>query len=349
MPELPGTRVVQVDIAGDQLTVSDTFVLDGTYISARMTDDVARLVLHADPQQALPFVTPAVPGEAATERAQQMNREVVEQASAEDLLPHWRRLAEDGTVTEEGTLVDCDAAHAPNTFSGFGMVTVVSVDLSDGLRRGHHLQRRGGRDGRRPDRVRVAGAPLRRGAGVGRLGIDVRDRRCASRRSNHGTDIHRFDISDPHGGRVRDVRPRRRRRSSTSSRWTSTTATCASPPRPAAPWETGAGESESHVVVLAPNGDTLAPIGHVGGLGRGETIQSVRFIGSVGYVVTFEQTDPLYTIDLSDPANPHVAGELKILGFSAYLHPVGDGKLLGSVRTRPRKAGNSERRSRSST
>ena len=57
---------MQVDIAGDQLTVGDTFVLDGTYISARMTDDVARLVLHADPQQALPFVTPAVPGDAAT-------------------------------------------------------------------------------------------------------------------------------------------------------------------------------------------------------------------------------------------------------------------------------------------
>jgi Beta propeller domain len=46
-------------------------------------------------------------------------------------------------------------------------------------------------------------------------------------------------------------------------------------------------------------------------------------------VVTFEQTDPLYTIDLSDPAAPRVAGELKILGFSAYLHPIGDGRLIG--------------------
>ena len=55
----------------------------------------------------------------------------------------------------------------------------------------------------------------------------------------------------------------------------------------------------------------------------------MRFLGDVGYVVTFEQTDPLYTIDLSDPPSPRVAGELKILGFSAYLHPVGDGLLLG--------------------
>ena len=55
----------------------------------------------------------------------------------------------------------------------------------------------------------------------------------------------------------------------------------------------------------------------------------MRFIGDAGYVVTFRQTDPLYTLDLSDPAHPRVRGELKILGYSAYLHPVGDDLLLG--------------------
>ena len=55
----------------------------------------------------------------------------------------------------------------------------------------------------------------------------------------------------------------------------------------------------------------------------------MRFLGDVGYVVTFRQTDPLYTLDLSDPARPRVVGELKIPGYSAYLHPVGDGLLLG--------------------
>ena len=327
VPELPGTRVMQVDIAGDQLTVSDTFVLDGTYVSARMTDDVARLVLHADPQQALPFVTPAVPGEAATERAQQMNREVVEQASAEDLLPHWRHLAEDGTVTEEGNLVGCDAAHAPNTFSGFGMVTVVSVDLSDGLGAGITSNGAAGvmAGGQTvyasPDHLYVAAPEW-----VDWESMSATDLRVAS--GNHGTDIHRFDISDPKAaeyemsghvdGELVDQFAMDEHEG--NLRVATTTGSA---------WETGAGESESHVVVLAPNGDTLAPIGQVGGLGRGETIQSVRFIGSVGYVVTFEQTDPLYTLDLSDAANPRVAGELKILGFSAYLHPVGEGKLLG--------------------
>ena len=82
-------------------------------------------------------------------------------------------------------------------------------------------------------------------------------------------------------------------------------------------------------MVLAPQGDALQEVGRVGGLGSGETIQSVRFLGTVGYVVTFAQTDPLYTIDLTDATKPRVAGELKILGYSAYLHPVGDGMLLG--------------------
>jgi uncharacterized secreted protein with C-terminal beta-propeller domain len=326
-PQLPGTRVVQVDVAGDRLKVSDTFVFDGTYISARMTDDVARLVLHADPQQALPFVTPAAPGDAATERAQQMNREVVEQASAEDLLPHWRRLAEDGTVAEEGTLVDCAAAHAPNTFSGFGMVTVVSVDLSEGLRAGIAASNAAGvmAGGQivyaSPEHLYVAAPEW-----VDYNTMSASDALVAAKQ--HGTDIHRFDISDPRAAKYEmsghvegDLVDQFAMDEQDGNLRVATTT--------GAPWETGASESESQVVVLAPKGDTLTTIGHVGGLGRGETIQSVRFLGSVGYVVTFRQTDPLYTIDLSDPTNPHVAGELKILGFSAYLHPVGDGKLLG--------------------
>ena len=88
-------------------------------------------------------------------------------------------------------------------------------------------------------------------------------------------------------------------------------------------------EPESFVTVLRESDGELAQIGQVGGLGEGEQIRSVRFIDEVGYVVTFRQTDPLYTIDLSNPEAPEVVGELKILGYSAYLHPVDDGLLLG--------------------
>jgi hypothetical protein len=97
----------------------------------------------------------------------------------------------------------------------------------------------------------------------------------------------------------------------------------------AAPVAPSPAPSESRVTVLRRDGETLAPVGLVSGLGKTEQIRSVRFIGDLGYVVTFRQTDPLYTIDLADPAKPRVAGELKILGYSAYLHPAGPGRLLG--------------------
>lgn len=70
-------------------------------------------------------------------------------------------------------------------------------------------------------------------------------------------------------------------------------------------------------------------VGMVEGLAKGETIKSVRFMGDTGYVVTFEQTDPLFVIDLKDSENPEVLGELKIPGFSNYLHPVTENYLLG--------------------
>jgi hypothetical protein len=83
------------------------------------------------------------------------------------------------------------------------------------------------------------------------------------------------------------------------------------------------------VRVLAQHGDRLVAIGALNGLGAGERIFAVRFIGPTGYVVTFRQTDPLHVIDLRDPRAPRPAGELKINGYSAYLHPAGPGLLIG--------------------
>jgi uncharacterized secreted protein with C-terminal beta-propeller domain len=91
---------------------------------------------------------------------------------------------------------------------------------------------------------------------------------------------------------------------------------------------TGSG-AQSQVSVLAEQGGELKVVGTAGDMGRGETVKAVRFIGDRGYVVTFRRTDPLYVLDLADPARPRVAGELKVPGYSAYLHPVADGLLLG--------------------
>jgi len=86
---------------------------------------------------------------------------------------------------------------------------------------------------------------------------------------------------------------------------------------------------DNAVLVLDEHGDRLVVTGRVDGLGKDESIQAVRWFGNLAVVVTFRQTDPLYTLDLSDPARPRVTGELRIPGFSSYLHPVGGGLLVG--------------------
>ncbi len=83
--------------------------------------------------------------------------------------------------------------------------------------------------------------------------------------------------------------------------------------------------SANRITVLDMNLKTVAEID---GIAEGETIQSVRYIGDYGYVVTFRQTDPLFVIDFKDMKNPKIVGELKIPGFSSYLHPF-NGYLVG--------------------
>lgn len=87
--------------------------------------------------------------------------------------------------------------------------------------------------------------------------------------------------------------------------------------------------SESNTNNLYVLNENLEIVGKVEGLAPGERIYSVRFMGNRAYMVTFVQTDPLFVIDLSDPTNPTVLGELKIPGYSKYLHPYDENHLIG--------------------
>ncbi|WP_254765982.1 beta-propeller domain-containing protein [Salinilacihabitans rarus] len=85
-------------------------------------------------------------------------------------------------------------------------------------------------------------------------------------------------------------------------------------------------DSVNDVYVLDSN---LEVTGEVQGLGEDERIYSVRFEGDEGHVVTFREIDPFYTLDLSDPTDPRVEGELKLPGVSEYLHPLEEDLILG--------------------
>lgn len=88
-------------------------------------------------------------------------------------------------------------------------------------------------------------------------------------------------------------------------------------------------DSESNTNNLYVLNENLEIVGKVEGLAPGERIYSVRFMENRAYMVTFVQTDPLFVIDLSDPTNPTVLGELKIPGYSKYLHPYDETHLIG--------------------
>lgn len=92
-------------------------------------------------------------------------------------------------------------------------------------------------------------------------------------------------------------------------------------------WLSEQDESENHVFVLGGE-STLNTLGRVDGIARGERIWSARFDGDKGYLVTFRNIDPLFTIDLSNPYAPQILGELKIPGVSTYIHPLDGERLL---------------------
>ena len=91
-------------------------------------------------------------------------------------------------------------------------------------------------------------------------------------------------------------------------------------------WDDGNNENGNAVYVYDGQ---MKLVGQITGIAPGEEIYSARFLKNTGYFVTYHNTDPLFTVDFSDPKNPVLTGELKITGFSEYLHFWGDDKLLG--------------------
>ena len=84
--------------------------------------------------------------------------------------------------------------------------------------------------------------------------------------------------------------------------------------------------TKNHLFIYNEN---LEKVGEVTDLAKGEKIYSARFMGDKAYIVTFKQVDPLFVIDLQNPEKPAVLGELKIPGFSNYLHPLDENHLIG--------------------
>jgi hypothetical protein len=306
--------------------------LEGGVVATRSIDGVARLVITTSFDQRLPFVQPNQFG-LDEDTALARNKEIIAESSVEDWLPRWFDEADDGSFGPMSQVLPCESVAAPPDFAGLGLAWIASFDLeADGLPIGSAgIVSTGDTVYASTDNLYVAtrnwdwqwGGPVP-------MPLDAESTSPDEPVENPGpppTLIHQFRLDEGTAATYvasGEVEGRLLNQFAMSEfdgdlRVATTTD------------DTGefGDQSESTVFVLRPEGDELRQISSIGGLGTDEQIYAVRFIGDLAYVVTFRQIDPLYVIDLRDPANPVLAGELKIPGYSAYLHPVGDGLLLG--------------------
>ena len=311
------TVLQRIDMRDDTPEIVETIRFQGRYLSARSVGGVARVVFYYDPHQALPWVDPYTAG--SEQDASDTNRALVLDSSLGDWLPSYTT---DGTGSAASRLLpECNKVQVPLNFSGLGVTTVVSIPVDGRFdpAAATSVLAPGTTVYASPSSLYVATTVW-----VDSEALDGDDAWNEAWRRRR-TSIHRFDITDPadapyqssahveglirnqfwlseHEGHLRVV----------------TTI--------GGPWDE---DARSQVRVLRADGGVLVETGRVDHIGRGEQVQAVRFIGDVGYVVTFRQVDPFYVIDLSDPSDPAIVGELEVPGFSSYLHPVGEGRLLG--------------------
>jgi uncharacterized secreted protein with C-terminal beta-propeller domain len=311
------TDLTEIDVSDPaSMRVTGTLEIEGNLVAARLVGSTARVVVSSGPT-GLEFVYPD--GTFTSDRdAERENRQVIAASGVANWVPSYRLEEYETGSVEERRAVDCREIGRPSRFSGLGLLTVLTFDLERGL------------EPVDSDAVLAGGETVYASASA----LYVATQRWLAPGGSVvptgvKTEIHRFDASSAGKTEYRSS-------GSVPGFLIGQFAMSehegflrvASTEEP--PWWEGAGSAgESRVTVLAERGELLDQIGAVTGLGKGERIYAVRFMGDLGCVVTFRQVDPLYTIDLSDPADPRVAGELKITGYSSYLHPVSDGLLLG--------------------
>jgi hypothetical protein len=297
-------RLVTVDLSGTRPAMLGSFTIDGSLVDARQVGAMARIVVRSTPRLDFPFRETATDAQRLT-----ANRRTIDRSTLEDWLPRWSSV--NGGETRGGQ-VDCGAVRKPDTFSGTSLLTVLSFDIGAALGTGD------------PTTIVADGDSVYGSATSLYVANDESWRGIRSDvgggfapRQDQTTKIYRFDITG--SGPPRFVAsgsvPGSLLNQYAMSEFDGHLRVAA----------TQATSSSVHVL----RSDDMSQVGMVGGLGKNERIYAVRFTGPVGYLVTFRQTDPLYTLDLHNPASPAVVGELKINGYSSYLHPIDADHVIG--------------------
>ncbi len=323
MPYFPAKSVLsEIDVSNPKaLRLVRTLTLDGAYVDARLVGATARIVVSSQVPTTLPFEQPTESTDAALATARDHNRAVVQSSGLSSWLPTYRIKRAGRPAQAARPLVQCRNVDRPQRFSGLGMLTVLTVNLAKGLDPVDSI-------GVMTDARIVYASPDNLYLATERWTDRPLPETPTKPQPSVTTAIHRFDISDP-------TRTRYRGSGQVSgyllSQWSLSeyggVLRVVSTDAPA--WFGSSDSTESSLTTLRPGGDALNQIGRVGNLGKGERVYAVRFVGPTAYVVTFKRVDPLYTVDLANPSQPRVLGELELPGYSAYLHPIGGDLLLG--------------------
>jgi uncharacterized secreted protein with C-terminal beta-propeller domain len=333
-PSQPGyvTRLLLVDLPPSSAPrVISAYTISGQYVDARMVGSVARVITQTAPR----VVFPGLPAGASQARTLAANRATVGRAGLSTWLPAYSSSTAGGK-TASGS-VPCTSVSHPPTYSGTGLLTVGTFDLAaSALGTGSPVAivANGDTVYGTASSLYIAsgnqwGVPLggASGGAVESEPAGIRQQTQIYRFSLAGSGAPRFAASGTVPGYLVDQyamsewNGHLRVATTTGLSWA-----LADGPSPAG---AKAPPSASAVYELSLAGSSMRVVGKVSGLGSGERIYSVRFVGPVGYVVTFRQTDPLYTVDLSDPLQPRVVGNIALTGYSAYLHPVSPTELIG--------------------
>lgn len=299
-------------------------------VDARLLGDTVRLVTRASAPRLGWFSPPAwEPG--AVDKATSANKRVLEATGADDWLPTFTVRDGAGRETGTGRLYACEQVSRPDKGDGFDQLGVLSFDPASTAGPEGAVAVVGSGDTAYATGTHVwvattsgQGGPVQTFPPAGPLpmgGTGVA-RPCCFRESGGTTQVHLFDVEDPAATRyiaTGDVDGQLLDQTALDEGTDGTLRVVT----------TTAGATGITTMRVEKGKTALAKVGYVGGLARGEQVQSVRFVGDTAYVVTFRQIDPLFVLDLTDPAAPRLRGELKVPGYSALLAEPEAGRLLG--------------------
>ncbi len=298
----------------DQPKLVAALTIEGDVLDARLVGTQVRVATSSAPDLDIPSPVYNEQGEVSQESKEQL-RVAVARSTVEDWIPSYSLETGSGRVST-GRLVECPDLARPEKFSGLDTVAVSAFDIRSAF------------TDRSAAGVVAGGQQLY----ASDTATYVTSTALDADTPTVTTDVHKF-VTTPSGvtryrgsGVVRGTLLNQYAMSEYNG-----VLRVASTISEERGWSNRRLVNEGMVTTFGERDRVLQQLGQVDGLGRedNESIQSVRFIADRGYVVTYRQTDPLYVVDLSDPAAPTVVGELKIPGYSGYLHPIGKDLLLG--------------------